>query len=119
MEKVSKHGLMVQNTRDLINKDKEMVLLSNFKEKEYLIGLTDLNLKVSLVKIIFREMEYILGKMVENMTENGKKIKCTVMAILHGLMEKGIYKYISYKIDHLYYVIKYINFLTFMIINYV
>lgn len=68
MEKDKKFGLMVQNMKEIILKEKNMVLVRfSFTMVQYI--------KVNLNKIIFMVLGFILGLMEKYMMDNGFKIK--------------------------------------------
>ena len=53
-------------------------------------GQMDLALKVNSIRIIFMDMEHIIGLTKDSMLENGEIIKCMVKEFLHGVMEESI-----------------------------
>ena len=59
-----KHGQMVQNIKDSMFKERNMVL-------ESLLGLMEAHIMVTLLKITFKEKENTTGLMVENTMEIG------------------------------------------------
>lgn len=83
MEKAFKPGLMVQNIKVNMYKVKN-------KERDILNGEINLHIKVNSSKIIFMDMELIIGQIIENILDFGLKIKCKVKAHLPGLMEESM-----------------------------
>lgn len=68
MEWAKKFGLMVQDTRVIISREKNMEL-DNF------FGLMDLSMRENSNSIIFKELAFTSGQTVVNMMVNGKIIK--------------------------------------------
>ena len=68
MEKVLKHGLMVEYIKELIVMDKK-------KEKELCLGKMVLVMKENLISIKLMEKAYIYLMTKESIQENGKIIK--------------------------------------------
>ena len=83
MEKVLKLGLMVHNMRVNMLEEKNMGEVN-------LNGLTGLNLKETLMIIILKEKDNILGQMVESMLENTPKIRRKAMENSFGPMVDAI-----------------------------
>ena len=53
-------------------------------------GQMDLALKANSIRIIFMDMEHIIGLTKDSMLENGEIIKCMEKEFLHGVMEESI-----------------------------
>lgn len=81
MVKVYKYGMMDQNIKDNISKDRNM-------EKENFCGQTDRAFKDNFKIIIYMVLEHIYGQTVENMLANGLIIKCKGRVRSFGLMEE-------------------------------
>jgi hypothetical protein len=73
----SKHGLMLQSTKVIMNSERSTVLvLSN--------GPTALHILENSIAIISMEREFTHGPMQENMKENGELTKCMARVRSHG-----------------------------------
>ena len=53
-------------------------------------GQMDLALKANSIRIIFMDMELIIGLMIGNMSVNGEIIKCMAKEFSHGVMVESI-----------------------------
>jgi hypothetical protein len=56
---------------------------------ENLIGPMDLDLMDNFIKIIFMDMELIIGLMIGNISVNGEIIKCMEKEFSHGVMAES------------------------------
>lgn len=78
-----KNGVINRYMKDIFIKVKNM-------EKGSSNGGTDLNMKETFMKTLYKDMEYIGGQMGDSMKANGRIIKCMDKEYLLGQMEKDI-----------------------------